>query len=241
MSVHWHSYASPEEAAEHCARHIAGLLDEALSGESCASIALSGGNSVALLFPRLAAQPVEWSRIHLFWTDERAVPPQNPQSNYGVAERLLISACHVPRRNVHRIPTELRPEAAAARYSDEIREFFGIEAGELPHFDVIQRGMGADAHTCSLFPGDPLIDDREGIAAAVWVEKLNQWRITLLPGVLLAARHNAVFTVGAEKAAAVRAVFKEEYDPKKYPSQLVSHHGRGITWFLDDAAAKLMD
>lgn len=147
----------------------------------------------------------------------------------------------IPRHNIHRICGELRPEVAARRYADEIREFFGLDAGELPHFDVVQRGMGADGHTASLFPGEPLIEDREGIAAAVFVEKLKQWRITMLPGVLLAARHTLMLVTGADKAPAVRAVFQEPYDPTRYPAQMASHHGRRVTWFLDDAAAGLLD
>jgi 6-phosphogluconolactonase len=86
-----------------------------------------------------------------------------------------------------------------------------------------------------------LIDDREGIAAAVYVEKFHQWRVTLLPGALLAAKHTVFVVVGDDKAEAVRAVFQEEYDPKKYPAQIASHHGRGVTWFLDEPAARLMD
>ena len=135
----------------------------------------------------------------------------------------------------------LMPDRAAALYVDDIRQFFQIENGELPHFDVVQLGMGPDAHTASLFPGEPLIDDRETIVGAVYVEKLSQWRITLLPGVLLAAWHTVFLVAGEEKAQAVRAVFNEEYDAKKYPAQLVSHHGRRVAWFLDEAAAKLME
>ena len=112
-----------------------------------------------------------------------------------------------------------------------------LEDGALPHFDIVQQGMGPDAHTASLFPGEPLIDDREGIAAAVYAEKMPQWRITLLPGVLLAARHTVFLVSGEDKAEAVRAVFNDEYDPKRLPAQVVSHHGRGVIWFLDDAAS----
>ncbi len=241
MSVHRHSYPTVEEAAEHCARHILALLDEALSGESCATFAISGGSSPRVLFPKLAASRFTWDRVHIFWLDERAVPPTDPQSNFGMAEQFLIGPAHIPRRNVHRIPAELRPEAAARRYEEDIRDFFGLSDGEMPHFDVIHRGMGADAHTASLFPGEPLIEDRDHIAAAIYVEKLSQWRVTLLPGVLLAARHTVMFVTGGDKAGAVRAVFHEEYDPKQYPAQISSHHGRKVTWFLDDAAASLMD
>ena len=111
----------------------------------------------------------------------------------------------------------------------------------MPHFDLVHRGMGPDAHTASLFPGEPLIDDREGIAAAVYAEKFNMWRVTLLPGALLAAKHTVFLVAGEDKAEAVRAVFHEEYDPKKYPAQIASHHGRGVTWFLDESSRREAD
>jgi 6-phosphogluconolactonase len=142
---------------------------------------------------------------------------------------------------VHRICGELAPATAARRYTDEIREFFGLESGEMPHFDVIHRGMGADAHTASLFPGDPLIEDRERIAAAVKRPSDGLGAVTLLPGVLMNAKHTVFLVTGPDKAEAVRAVFKEEYDPKKYPAQMASHHSRRVAWFLDEAAASLMD
>ena len=154
---------------------------------------------------------------------------------------MCIRDRHIPHRNVHRVLGELTPATAAKRYAGEVREFFGLEEGDMPRFDVVHRGMGPDAHSASLFPGDPLIDDREGVAAAVYVEKFHQWRVTLLPGALLAAKHTVFVVVGDDKAEAVRAVFQEEYDPKKYPAQIASHHGRGVTWFLDEAAARLMD
>ena len=107
--------------------------------------------------------------------------------------------------------------------------------------DVVHLGMGPDAHTASLFPGQPLIDDRDHIAAPLYAEKFQQWRVTLLPGVLLAAKHTVFLVAGEDKAEAARAVFKEEYDPKRYPAQIASHQGRGVVWFLDQAAARLLD
>lgn len=241
MSVHRHAYPSPEAAAKHCAEHILALLSEALAGNAEASLAVSGGSTPRLLFDAMAGADFRWDHVHLFWVDERAVPPSDPQSNYRLAEQHLIGPCRMRRKNIHRIRAELRPDEAARLYVDEIREFFGLASGELPHFDVMQRGMGADAHTASLFPGEPLIEDREGIAAAVYVEKLNQYRITLLPGVLLAARHTAMLVTGADKAHAVLQVFDAPYEPMKYPAQTATHHGRRVAWFLDAAAASLMD
>lgn len=241
MSVHRHTYRTPDEAAQACGRHIFVLLDEALSGERTATLAISGGSTPKLLFDSMAKTRFDWERVHIFWVDERAVPPSSEQSNYKLANEHLLAPARIPHRNVHRIAAELAPDIAARRYADEIRSFFGLAAGDIPHFDIVHRGMGPEAHTASLFPGEPLIEDRENVAAAVWVEKFGQWRITLLPGVLLAAEHTVMLVAGADKADAVRAVFHEPYEPLKYPGQLVTHHGRRVSWFLDDAAARLMD
>jgi 6-phosphogluconolactonase len=213
-------------------------LDQTLAGKEYATLAVSGGSTPKLLFAELVKMPYRWERVHLFWVDERAVPPTNPQSNFKLAEEFLIKPAHFPHRNVHRIPAELTPDRAAEHYVQDIRNFFQLEEGDLPHFDIVQQGMGPDAHTASLFPGEPLLDDREGIAAAVYSEKMAQWRISLLPGVLLAARHTVFLVSGEDKAEAVRAVFNDEYDPNRLPAQVVSHHGRGVAWFLDDAASR---
>jgi 6-phosphogluconolactonase len=241
MSVRRFTAPDAAGAAEACAHHVVSVLDETLAGQEFATLAVSGGSTPRLLFDKLAATRFPWDRVHLFFVDERCVPPADPASNYKLAEEHLVRPAHMPHRHVHRIAGEVPPQVAAGRYSAEIRDFFGLDEGEMPHFDLIHRGMGADAHTASLFPGDPLIEDREGTVAATFVEKFNQWRVTLLPGVLLAAKHTVFLVAGADKADAVRAVFHEEYDPKKYPAQMASHHGRGVSWFLDEAAAKLMD
>ena len=241
MSVRWHKLPDANAAAEAGAHHIIGLLEEVLSGQEFATFAVSGGSTPKLMFQKLAATRFPWDKVHIFWVDERCVPPTDVASNYKLADDFLIHPAHIPGRNVHRVLGELTPATAAKRYAGEVRDFFGLEEGEMPRFDVVHRGMGPDAHTASLFPGDPLIDDREGIAAAVFAEKFHQWRVTLLPGALLAAKHTVFVVAGDDKAEAVRAVFQEEYDPKKYPAQIASHHGRGVTWFLDEAAARLME
>lgn len=241
MGVHWHASPSPNLAAEACAQHVLAVLEEVLSASEFATFAVSGGSTPRLLFEKLAASRFRWDRVHLFWVDERSVAPTDPASNYKLADDCLIHPAHMPPRQIHRIHGEIAPRAAAARYAAEIREFFGLADGEMPQFDLVQRGMGADGHTASLFPGEPLIEDREGIAGAVFAAQFNQWRVTLLPGALLAARHTAVLVSGADKAPAVRAVFHEEYEPLLYPAQLGARGGRDIEWFLDNAAAALLE
>ena len=241
MSVRWHTLADASAAAEACAHHVVNLLEEVLAGQDSATLAISGGSTPKLMFERLAATKFRWDLVHVFWVDERCVAPTDEQSNFRMASERLIRPAHIPPRNTHRIFGELSPAAGAARYVDDIREFFGLEGGQMPRFDVVHLGMGPDAHTASLFPGQELIDDRERIAAHVYVEKFKQSRVTLLPGALLAAKHTVFLVAGEDKAESVRAVFHDEYDPKKYPAQIASRQGRGVTWFLDEAAARLMD
>jgi 6-phosphogluconolactonase len=188
------------------------------------------------MFERFARTPFAWERVHLFWVDERAVPPTDSQSNFKFTQDAWLRPGNFPTANIHRIEAELDPAEAASRYVADIQKFFGLAEGELPHFDAMHRGMGPDAHTASLFPGEALIDNRTDIAAAVWVEKFQQWRITLLPGVLLAARHTTLLATGADKAAALRSVLDSPFDPRHYPAQIAS--GDAAVWFVDAAAQK---
>jgi 6-phosphogluconolactonase len=228
-------------AAEACAAHIVSLLEMGLAGEGRVTFAVSGGSTPKPMFAGLVRAGFDWSRVDLFWVDERAVPPEHADSNYRMADEHLIRPARIPHRNVHRIQGELQPAQAARHYEHEIREVFRLESGEMPHFDVIHLGVGADGHTASLFPGEPLIADREKIVAAVQVPKLSARRITLLPGVLLSARHAAVLVSGDDKAEAMHAIFHGPYEPLKYPAQIVAHHSRRATWFLDDASARLLN
>lgn len=236
MGFHRYTYDTPVMAAEACARQILLRLEESLSGHGKASVAVSGGSTPKLMFDHLAKADFDWRDVHLFWVDERMVPPNDPESNYRLCEEHFIRPAHFPHRNVHRIHGELRPELAAKNYVDDLRDFFAIEHGDVPHFDVIHLGIGGDSHTASLFPGEPLIMDRNGVAAAVYVEKLTRWRVTLLPRTLLAAKHIVVLAAGSDKTDALKNVLDAPYDPLRYPAQVVSHHCRHQTWFLDEAA-----
>ena len=174
MSVRWHKLPDANATAEAGAHHIIGLLEEVSRGQEFATFAVSGGSTPKLMFQKLAATRFPWDKVHIFWVDERCVPPTDDASNFKLADDFLIHPAHIPQRNVHRVMGELTPATAAKRYAGEVRDFFGLEEGEMPRFDVVHRGMGPDAHTASLFPGEPLIDDREGIAAAVYVEKFHR-------------------------------------------------------------------
>jgi len=250
MSYRLNIFADAQGAAAACASFIASSLHRELAENPWATLAVSGGSTPRLMFDALVHEPLDWSRVHLFFVDERPVPPGDPQSNYTLCETRLLTPAKVPAASVHRILAERGPAVAAARYSDEIASFFGQnavdaegksrqapDAGALtPRFTVIQCGIGPDCHTASLFPRQPLIDDREGLVAAVEVAKLQQTRITMLPRLLLDAKALVVLASGADKAWACEQACQAPYDPLQFPAQLLTRQ-RESELFLDQAAA----
>lgn len=235
-SPHLRISKDAQEAANSCSTHILQSLEECLKTQPGATFAISGGSSPRLLFRKLAEADFNWERVHFFWVDERCVPPTDKDSNYKLAYDTLFAPAKVPEGNLHRVQGELPPAEAAAQYVSGIKAYFGLTDGALPEFDLVHRGMGPDAHTASLFPGEPLIRNETEIAASVWVEKVRMHRVTLLPGVLKAAKETILQVVGEDKAEAVREVLTGEEDPMKYPCQIASRDANA-TWFLDRAAA----
>jgi 6-phosphogluconolactonase len=219
-----------QEAAGHSAAQILQYLGELPR----ATLAISGGTSPRIMFEIFATSKFDWSRVHLFWVDERCVPSTDPQSNFKLANDTWLAPAKFPETNIHRVQTESDPEDAAEIYADELRLVFG---DGITQFDVIHRGMGPDAHTASLFPDEPLIDDRTNLTAAVYVEKLHSHRVTLLPAVLLAAKHTVMLVTGPDKAQPLSDVLYGPHDPKKFPCQLGERDGREVAWFLDQPAA----
>ena len=241
MSAHWYIYEDPRETALACCHKIFDLLKEALATRDLAAVAVSGGSTPKLLFEEMAHTTFGWSRVHLFFVDERCVPPTDAQSNYKLAREHFIDPAGFPAANVHRMQGELDPGEAARLYAQEIRDFFSLAPGAFPKFDIIHQGMGPDAHTASLFPGEPLIEDRANLVAKTYVDKFHQWRVTLLPGVLQAARNTVMLVAGPDKAEPLRAVVHEPYDPAKYPAQIVTRAKGNVMWFLDKAAAGMLE
>jgi 6-phosphogluconolactonase len=223
-------FKDSHDAAENCASQILRFLRDAPRS----TLAISGGSSPKPMFEVFASVEFDWERVQLFWVDERCVPPTDAQSNFKLANDTWLTPAKFPASNIHRVQTERDPEDAAEVYADELKLVFGEG---VPKFDVIHRGMGPDAHTASLFPGEPLIDDRTGLAGAVFVEKLNSHRVTLLPAVLLAAKHTVMLVTGADKAEPLADVLYGPHDPKKFPCQLTERDGGEVAWFLDQAAA----
>ncbi|HYP15075.1 MAG TPA: 6-phosphogluconolactonase [Bryobacteraceae bacterium] len=231
------TYLNPQAAAEACGAQILSWLAEAQRTAKMVSLAVSGGSTPKIMFDWIAKQHFDWSTVHLFWVDERAVPPDDDQSNFRMTKEHLIEPAGIPEANVHRVLAELDADKAAHFYEDEIALHFRICDGDLPRFDVIHLGMGADAHTASLFPGERLIHDRKQITAAVHVKKLGQSRITLLPAVLLQASNVAILACGEDKAEPLAQVLNSPYAPAEYPLQVVARNRTSVHWFVDQAAA----
>ncbi len=234
MSTELLTFNDAKAAAEACGAAIFDLLRAARAERGVARLAVSGGSTPRIMFEWMAKQGFDWTGVNLFWVDERCVPTEDSQSNYRMTRESLLDTIKLEPHQVHRVETEYSPDEATNRYNAAIARSFGLPPGELPEFDVLQRGMGPDMHTASLFPGEPLIENRTGIAGLVWVEKFKQHRVTLLPGVLEKARHTLCLVTGADKTDALVTVLRGERDPLHVPSQLSSPQMR---WYLDRAAA----
>ena len=224
-------------AARSCAQRVLELLTKAVADNGRATLAVSGGSTPKPMFADLAKSGFNWKAVHLFFVDERVVPPTDEQSNYKLALDNFIGPSGIPLENVHRVKGELPPDSAARQYDADLRAYFGLQRGQFPAFDVMHFGMGDEGHTASLFPGDPHVDDRKRLTGAVNAPKLPNLRVTLLPGVLLTARHSLMLVAGADKNPILKRALHGEYNPIEIPVQIVAQACSGVEWFLDTAAA----
>jgi 6-phosphogluconolactonase len=236
MSIRSAISPDPEGAARACSAAIEGILKDTLAERRTATLAVSGGATPKLMMDQLATSDLDWSRVHIFFVDERPVPPGDEQSNYTLCETHLLKPAGLPTENVHRIQAERAPAEAAEIYRCEICDFFGLKQSDKPRFDVIQCGVGPDCHTASLFPEEPAIDDMDTLVAALPVAKLGQTRITMLPAILLSARRLVVLATGPDKAEAIGHAVLDPYNPQQFPAQLVIRAAQSEL-FLDNASA----
>ena len=219
---------------------------EAVQANGACTVALSGGSTPKGLYGLLADDPswrgqVPWDQLHVFWGDERHVPPDHPDSNYRMAHEAMLSKVPIPPANVHRIKSEY-PDArqAAEDYEQTLRAFFHLTAGQFPRFNVVFLGLGPEAHTASLFPGTKALHETRRLVVSTWVGKLFTERITLTPPVLNNAAGVIFLVSGDDKALALKAVLEGPDEPEQLPAQLIRpSHGR-LLWLVDWAAAGLL-
>ena len=238
------------QLAELAAERVTQLIVETVARRGRAFVSLAGGNTPRRLYSNLAdaRQPwrdrVPWGQVHLFWGDERHVPPNHPDSNYGMAKAALLDQAPIPHDHIHRIPSEL-PDAHDAADAYERTLAGAASATPSPSvasafrrkdyfFDLMLLGLGEDAHIASLFPDSELLE-RENTrrVAAVWAPHLSAWRITLTPEAILDSQSIVVLATGDRKANAVHAALNKPSDVRRYPAQLLRTADDRVVWFLD--------
>jgi 6-phosphogluconolactonase len=242
MSLRVHVHETAEKVAYAAAGRIQEQAGHSISARGRFTLALAGGNTPRRIYEMLAdarlSRSVDWPNVHVFFGDERMVPPDHAESNYRMANEALLSRVPLPPENVHRIEGLGDAAANASAYESEMRGLFGDP--DWPRLDHVLLGMGDDGHTASLFPGTVALDESRLWVAPNWVEKLGAWRVTLTAPVINAARNVTFIVTGAGKAARLREVLKGERDPSRLPSQLVRPTDGTLEWLVDrEAAANL--
>lgn len=237
MSVR--TFATETELIEAYASYVIGLASESLKTQERFSLSLSGGSSpikVFRIWKEKYERALDWSKIDFFFGDERYVPFDDPQNNALMAYNELFNPLGIHESQIYRIDTSLVAETAAASYQETLEQYFGAEP---IIFDLIMLGLGDDAHTASLFPGTNVIDEIGITVRAAYLPN-NVTRITLSAALINQANNVAFLTFGEKKAEAVKHIFESEFNPTKYPAQLIKPiHGK-LEWFLDDAAVSLL-
>lgn len=230
-------FASADLAAARGTELFLSAARRAISQGGRFTAALSGGDTPVPLFRRIAeaapAWGIDWRKVHLFWADERCVPPDHAESNYRLANMLLLSRLPAPGAVVHRIPGELPPEEAAELYEAELSAAFG----GTPVFDLILLGLGTDGHTASLFPGFEPAGALGRTVVAAHPAGAKHPRVTLTLQVINSGRHVVFFVTGKDKADIIAEVL-EGRDKVPYPASLVAPSEGTLTWLLDAEAAR---
>jgi 6-phosphogluconolactonase len=226
------------------AEQIVRAAEKAVALSHRFSIGLAGGSTPKALYQLLASESyrdrIDWTRVEVFFGDERCVPPDHAESNFRMARETLLSKVPIPDDNVYRMRGEINPNEAAKEYGMMLKEKFGEEGG----FDLILLGMGEDGHTASLFPGTPAVRETKHRCVAQLVEHSTtgkSWRITLTAPFINRCREVIVLVAGANKARTLAEVLEGPRDPEQLPIQLVQPASGKLTWLIDAAAAGMTD
>ncbi|HLZ63614.1 MAG TPA: 6-phosphogluconolactonase [Ktedonosporobacter sp.] len=233
-------YPDADALSHAAAQYVVQIANESIVTHGRFTLALAGGNTPKKLYGLLASEPyssqINWALVEVFWSDERCVPPESEDSNYHLAQEVLLSKVPIPASQIHRMPAdEPDRDAASLAYTHEMQRVFGTN--QVPGFDLIQLGMGPEGHTASLFPHQPSLHEQQRLVMPVTVPKPPPARLTFTPPILNAAVHVLFLVTGADKEDAVKAVLEGEYQPDEWPSQIVRPTRGEVTWMFDPAAA----
>lgn len=234
-------FSNPEALVEFAAGTFIRLAEDSIQQRGMFTVAFSGGSTPRRLYNALAAPEVQksldWDKIHLFWGDERAVPPDHSDSNYKMVREALLDKVTIPQENIHRVHAEMDVRMAAFQYEEELR---GVFEGDWPRFDLVLLGMGEDGHTASLFPNSAGLNEEQRWFIANYAPKRQQWRLTLTGNAINAARNVLALVQGGGKADMIAAVLVGGDGGDVKPIQRIKPADGKMTWLLDgEAAGKL--
>jgi 6-phosphogluconolactonase len=204
-------------------------------------LALSGGNTPAIIYEMLSKeykQKIDWCKIHLFWSDERSVHPDDKESNFGLTKRLLLDFIDIPEENVHRIKGENNPELEAERYSEEISKIVNTKNG-LPKFDLVMLGLGEDGHIASIFPDQMEVLSSVKICEVTVYPSTGQKRITLTGNVINNSEQVSFLVTGRNKSEIIKKVLLEK--KKIYSAEFILPVYGKLEYYIDSEAAELLD
>jgi len=232
-------YPDSRSLVEGAAGRIAELASRSVAERGRFTIALSGGATPRPVYARIAeddlAGRIDWPSVHVFFGDERCVPPDDERSNYRMAGEALLATVALPRDNVHRIHGEDDPAQAALACEQEMQRLF--RTSQTPALDLILLGMGGDGHAASLFPGTAALRERERWVVPQYVGALAVWRVTFTAALINAARHIIFLVEGAGKAETLWRVLEGPYEPDVLPAQLIQPVAGELHWLVDAPAA----
>lgn len=233
-------FSDAEHTANAAATAWIELARQTITERGSFHVALSGGSTPKRLYQLIAqsqdADTLDWQRIHIYFGDERCVPPDHPDSNFGMASDALLSHVDCPSANVHRVAGELGPEQAAETYAKELQTYLPRDDQEQTQFDLVLLGIGDDGHTASLFPGTPALDEKIKDTSAVYVEKFDSWRVTLTYPIINRSARIWVIATGESKADVIGEVLSSVPQPPRFPIQAIKPRGE-LNWYLDTASA----
>jgi 6-phosphogluconolactonase len=235
-------FADAEAVSQAAAQEFVRCAREAVAARGRFTVTLSGGSTPQRLYQLLAEAPyrdqIDWSKVELFWGDERSVPPDHKDSNYRMTSEAMLTRIPIPPGQVHRLEADRAdPDSAARDYQTVIAKTFGVSAdGDPPSFDLVLLGMGPDGHTASLFPGTTALSETKRWVVVNYVPKFATNRLTLTTPILNKARQVLFLVAGADKPERLHEVLEGPYEPNRLPSQLIKPSG-SLVWFVDRLAA----
>jgi 6-phosphogluconolactonase len=237
-----HIYNDLEELSQAAAELF--VLQSRLASMVCGrfSVALSGGVTPRRMYELLAepanSSRIHWEEVHVFWSDERCVPADDPRSNSRMAREALLDHVPIPIANIHRINCEQSPSVAAAQYEQELKEFFSIQN---PNFHLVLLGLGTNGHTASLFPHTKVLSEQAKWVSDVYVAELGMYRVTFTADFINRAGQVVFLVSGAEKAQTLADVLEGPYQPDDLPAQLIKPDGKHPLWLVDRAAGHKLE